>query len=136
MGFTLIEMMIVVAIIGILAAIGMVNYGGAARKSGEALTKGNLGAIRSALSIYYGDNEGVYPMDNLDSITNNNRYLVKIPIARIQPYHTDTAVVTPELFPSETGGWSYNNTEDDLGWGSFRVGCVHQDVRGVVWSTY
>ena len=60
-GFTLIELMIVVAIIGILAAIAIPKFANLIRKSGEGASKGNVGSIRSALSIYYGDMEGQYP---------------------------------------------------------------------------
>jgi len=130
------ELMIVVAIIGILAAIGIANYGNAIRKSGEALTKGNLGGIRSALSIYYSDNDGMYPYDNLSSLSNNARYLLTIPITRLQPYHADMSLVTIETTPSETGGWSYDNDDSDLTWGAIHVGCLHQDLMGRTWTTY
>ena len=60
-GFTLIELMIVVAIIGILAAIAVPKFADLIRKSTEGASKGNLGSVRSALSIYYGDMEGQYP---------------------------------------------------------------------------
>ena len=59
-GFTLIELMIVVAIIGILATIAIPKFAGLIRKSSEGQTKGNLGALRSVVSIYYGENE-TYP---------------------------------------------------------------------------
>jgi prepilin-type N-terminal cleavage/methylation domain-containing protein len=59
--FTLIELMIVVAIIGILASIAIPKFADLIRKLQEATTKGNLGVLRSALSIYYVDNEGFYP---------------------------------------------------------------------------
>jgi prepilin-type N-terminal cleavage/methylation domain-containing protein len=61
-GFTLIELMIVVAIIGILASIAIPKFADLIRKSKEGATKGNLGSLRSALSIYYGDMEGTYLM--------------------------------------------------------------------------
>ncbi len=67
-GFTLIELMIVVAIIGILAAIAIPKFAELIRKSNEGASKGNLGAIRSALSIYYGDLEGTYPA-NVGALT-------------------------------------------------------------------
>src|SRR6266700_2721250 len=60
-GFTLIELMIVVSIIGILAAIAAPKFGSMLTKAKEGTTKGNLGALRGALNIYYADNQGVYP---------------------------------------------------------------------------
>jgi len=60
-GFTLIELMIVVAIIGILAAIAIPKFADLIKKSKEGATKGSLGALRSALTIYYGEQEGMYP---------------------------------------------------------------------------
>lgn len=60
-GFTLVELMIVVAIIGILAGIAIPRYMNFIRRSREGATKGNLGAVRSALNIYYSDTEGIFP---------------------------------------------------------------------------
>ncbi len=128
--------MIVVAIIGILASIGMVNYGTMVRKSADAYTKGNLGAMRSALSIYYSDNEGTFPYDDLSSLKGTSRYLMLVPVARILPYHGDTSLVTPETTVTETGGWSYNNSEADRAWGAVHVGCLHLNTKDEVWSTF
>ncbi|MDD5755984.1 MAG: prepilin-type N-terminal cleavage/methylation domain-containing protein [bacterium] len=66
-GFTLVELMIVVAIIGILAGIAVPRYMNFIRRSRESATKGNLGAIRSALNIYYSDLEGIYPARGTDA---------------------------------------------------------------------
>ncbi|MFW6134306.1 MAG: type IV pilin protein [Elusimicrobiota bacterium] len=60
-GFTLIELMIVVAIIGILAAVAIPKFADLIDKAKEAKTKGNLSAVRSAVTIYYGSNEGLAP---------------------------------------------------------------------------
>ena len=65
-GFTLIELMIVVAIIGILAAIAIPKFADLIKKSKEGATKGSLGALRSALTIYYGEQEGYYPNPKSD----------------------------------------------------------------------
>src|SRR5688572_13980492 len=65
-GFTLIELMIVVAIIGILAAIAIPKFAEMLEKSRDGASKGNIGAIKSAIAIYYGDHEGVNPSDLTD----------------------------------------------------------------------
>ncbi len=54
-GFTLIELMIVVAIIGILAAIAIPNFMKFQAKSRTAEAKTNLGAIFTAETSYFGD---------------------------------------------------------------------------------
>lgn len=61
-GFTLIELMLVVAIVGLLAAIAIPKFGNMVDKAREAAVKANIGNLRSALAIYYADNEGIYPM--------------------------------------------------------------------------
>ncbi|HXL73812.1 MAG TPA: prepilin-type N-terminal cleavage/methylation domain-containing protein [bacterium] len=60
-GFTLIELMIVVAIIGVLAAIAIPRFAQMLEKSKEGATKGDLGAIKSASEVYYGGWQGIWP---------------------------------------------------------------------------
>ena len=51
-GFTLVELLIVIVILGILAAIVIARFGGATRETKESNLKGNLRTIRSALEAY------------------------------------------------------------------------------------
>lgn len=55
-GFTLIELMIVVAIIGILAAIAIPNFLRYQAKSRQSEAKTNLGGVFVAQTSYYGEN--------------------------------------------------------------------------------
>ncbi|MBS0182785.1 MAG: prepilin-type N-terminal cleavage/methylation domain-containing protein [Nitrospira sp.] len=54
-GFTLIELMIVVAIIGILAAIAIPNFLQYQMKSRQSEAKSNIGAIRTSLISFSGE---------------------------------------------------------------------------------
>ncbi|MFA6093554.1 MAG: prepilin-type N-terminal cleavage/methylation domain-containing protein [Elusimicrobiota bacterium] len=139
-GFTLIELMIVVAIIGILAAIAIPKFADLVRKSNEGATKGNLGTIRSALSIYYGDMEGTYPSNPLDGLTGNNgKYLSRIPEAKTPPHHGNVGTFLLSDSASEAsaaGGWLFNNVANSSTLGEVHVNCTHTDTRSSVWSSY
>ena len=56
-GFTLIELMIVVAIIGVLAAIAIPQYNNFRLKAKTAEAKSNLGAIRLGEEAYFTEKE-------------------------------------------------------------------------------
>ena len=133
-GFTLIELMIVVMIIGILMAIVVPKAGYAIKKSAEATSKGSLGALRSTLSIYFSDTEGKYPTDNLASLVPN--YASNIPLLRTVGYHGDSTQVVTEVVPSDSGQWSYDSVTGDPNFGTVRIGCTHTDALGKTWSTY
>ncbi|MEO7793979.1 MAG: type II secretion system protein [Thermoanaerobaculia bacterium] len=59
-GFTLLELIIVIAIIGILATIAMPALKDMPRRANEAVLKTNLRSIRDLIDQYYGD-QGHYP---------------------------------------------------------------------------
>ncbi len=61
-GFTLIELMIVVAIIGILAAIAIPNFMNYQCKAKQAEAKSNLGNIRTMEEAYFAEND-TYDVD-------------------------------------------------------------------------
>jgi type IV pilus assembly protein PilA len=59
-GFTLVELMIVVVIIGILAAIAIPDYLSRMDRAREAATKGNMHSLQLAAEDYAVENSGTY----------------------------------------------------------------------------
>jgi Tfp pilus assembly protein PilE len=59
-GFTVVELILVISAIGILASITIVAYKGVQRKGDDAAVQDNLSKIAEAYNTYYTDN-GVYP---------------------------------------------------------------------------
>lgn len=62
-GFTLIELMVVVAVIGILSAIAVPNYIALRTRAYEASTKTNMHSLHLAVEEYATLSGGIYPGD-------------------------------------------------------------------------
>jgi general secretion pathway protein G len=76
-GFTLVELMIVVAIIGILATIAVPSYRQSIVKAREAVLKQDLFTMRDLLDQYRAD-KGKYPPSLTDLVTAT--YLRAVPV--------------------------------------------------------
>jgi general secretion pathway protein G len=75
-GFTLVELLIVISLISILAAMGLVQYKNSLLSSREAVLKTDLFRMRDAIDQYYAD-KGKYP-SALDSLVSEG-YMRKVP---------------------------------------------------------
>ena len=78
-GFTLIELIVVVTIIGILAGIAVVQVKYAQRKAREAALKDDLYEMRKAIDNYFADKQH-YPASLQDLVPHYLRALPKDPI--------------------------------------------------------
>lgn len=115
------------------------------RSGNEGATKGNLGSLRSASAIYYGDAEGSYPPSLDDLIP---RYISEIPKVKTKAHAQTSAwtaygdeVCAPpgSVDPAkikDTGGWGYVTDQQSKCWGTIFVDCSHKDLRDRVWSEY
>src|SRR5688572_4306623 len=80
-GFTLIELIIVVTIIGILAGLAIVNVKFAQRKAREAALMDNLATMRKAIDNFYADKQR-YPSDLNELVPNYIRKIPRDPITK------------------------------------------------------
>jgi general secretion pathway protein G len=76
-GFTLIELMIVMALIVVLASIGLAMHQNSQTRAREAVLKEDLFRLRDAIDQYYAD-KNMYPA-SLDVLV-SDKYLRAIPV--------------------------------------------------------
>jgi general secretion pathway protein G len=75
-GFTLVELLVVISMIAILAAMGMVQYQNSVQRTRETTLKHDLFHMRDAIDQYYAD-KGKYPA-SLDALVTDG-YMRRIP---------------------------------------------------------
>ena len=96
-GFTLLELLVVMTIIGILAAIAVPALRDSPQRAREATLREDLFTLRSVIDQYHGD-KGVFPPDLQTLVADG--YLRKIPVDPMTK-SADTWVVTQEEVPQD-----------------------------------
>lgn len=73
-GFTIVELLIVVVVIAILAAITTVAYNGITRRAAEAVTQSALSTAQKKIATYAVENAGVYPasLSDIDLVSDDS----------------------------------------------------------------
>jgi general secretion pathway protein G len=108
-GFTLIEMVVVMATIGLLLALALPKYLSTLERGKEQVLRQNIVLMREALDKFYGDT-GKYPERLEDLVT--RRYLRAVPI---DPFtESATWVVVAPKDPSFGGVIDVQSTMTDL----------------------
>ncbi|MBW3568717.1 prepilin-type N-terminal cleavage/methylation domain-containing protein [Candidatus Parcubacteria bacterium] len=68
-GFTIVELLIVIVVIGILAAIVITTFVGVQKRARDSERKSDLQAMASQIEVYFADN-GKYPtLDNMNNVS-------------------------------------------------------------------
>lgn len=148
-------------ILAILALVGAAGIYALMRKS-EGMMSGSaakqtiawLSGIRSALQVYYGDNDGKRYPESLDVLIQNGRYMPEIPEARIYAKTQDgdfervhrgsERQVRAFRSPAEAddaGGWGYVPDPASRDYGVVFINCTHLYMgggkgAGVPWNTF
>ena len=141
-GFTLVELLIVVIILGILAAVVIPQFNTAAAESKEAALASNLATIRQAVELYKVQHNDAFPGTGIiDQLTLTTDVAGSTTGTKYGPYLRNSfpanpisgsaAVVTGTTMPSSasggtTGGWIYST-----GNGEFRANITGAGPSGV-----
>ena len=110
-GFTLIELVVVMAIIALLLAIAAPRYFHTLDKSKEAVLRMNLVQTRDAIDKFYAD-RGKYP-DNLAALV-DGKYLRALPFDPITDSSSTWIIAAPEQ-PDATGVYNLHSAADGAG---------------------
>lgn len=70
-GFTLIELMVVIVIIAILAAVALPNFMGATERARESAVRSAVKTIQTSIEMFATDNQGYYPATITALLTGN-----------------------------------------------------------------
>jgi len=96
-----VELIIVVAILGILAAIVLPEFQGHVQQAKEAAAKGNLRMLREAIERYAADHNGVPPGYNLNDTSNiSNSYTILLQLVmKVSNSKGELAAIGTEGYP-------------------------------------
>jgi uncharacterized RDD family membrane protein YckC len=144
-----------IAVLGIIAAIAIPQFGHAVDRENEGISNANLGSVRSALSLYSGDKGGAYPSDLHDLVP---KYVPQIPALKlsrgsdtsdVEYYDDDVCGGTNEsgLDAAKlhgSGKWGYVRPRPGLKPNDAKKSCVGRffidsaqtDSKGKIWNTY
>lgn len=117
-GFTLIEMMVVLAVLALLLTIVTPRYFVHIQRSKEAVLKQNLHSLRDVIDKYHGDH-GKYPEKLADLVT--QRYIREVPIDPLTESAATWIIIAPD---SGTGVYDLHS------------GAQGKDERGIAYQQW
>ena len=116
-GFTLVEVLIVVIIIGILASIGIPQFAASIEKAKGGEARAGLGHIQTGEKVYYAENEFYTTVQEDLDITLTNKYWAFSLATPTSTTYTATATRSGGTYSGQTltmdqsgaisGNWAY-----------------------------
>ena len=119
-GFTLIELVIIIVVLGILAAVAIPRYQDITGEAREAAGRAALGSIRSGITIFYANQAVTTGTATWPTLVELETYgTVMAQGIPKNPYQSDTnapdsictGVTKGVLVPGGRGGWAYLSGE-------------------------
>jgi general secretion pathway protein G len=104
-GFTIIELLVVVTIIGILAGIAVVNVRNAQRKAAENVLRADLALMRKAIDDFYADKQR-FPSSLQELV--DEKYMRAVPVDPITK-STDTWEVIQDQPSLDSGSSTFGS---------------------------
>jgi len=105
--FSLVELVVVVLIVGILAAVAAPKMFDTSTKARESATKASLSVVRNAIELYYSEN-GSYPSSATTLAANLQKY-IKGPFPVSAYGKKDSSVLDGTAADGSTG-WVYDKS--------------------------
>ena len=145
--FTLIELVIVVVIVGILAAIAIPRFSGAGESTTDAALASDLETLRKAIDLYHGEHLGKYPdaarvgvqLTQYTDVHGNTSptktgthsygpYLRAVPALKVGPNRGSTTIAAAA---GADVGWVYDETS-----GHITAAAATNDRKGKPYGQY
>jgi general secretion pathway protein G len=113
-GFTLLELIVVITIMGILVSIALPNYRNSVISAREAVLRENLYRLRDLIDQYQSD-KGKYP-ETLDALVSDG-YLRKIPSDPIssEPWVEEPPEIDSTSSEAATGVYNVKSASNQVG---------------------